>query len=125
MKISVLILILFFSPSLLGQDMNPAKVLKRQETKESSAQEDKWLGGDKVFHFVGSFLMVGIGTWAHSRYHRHGLEQDLRFGMGLTFSLGMVKELLDERQDTNRFSWKDMVANVLGIFLATLVITSA
>jgi uncharacterized protein YfiM (DUF2279 family) len=105
--------------------MNPARVSIKQETKESSAHEDEWLGADKVFHFVGSFLMVGIGTWAHSRCHRHGIEQDIRFGTGLTFSLGMVKELLDERQDTNRFSWKDMVANVLGIFLAALIITSA
>lgn len=105
--------------------MNPAKASIRHETKESSAQEDKWLGGDKVFHFVGSFLMVGMGSWAHSRCHRHSLEQDIRFGMGLTFSLGMVKELLDERQATNRFSWKDMVANVLGIFLAALLLTSA
>ena len=104
--------------------MNPAKLSIRQEEKESSAREDKWFGKDKVFHFVGSILMVGMGSWAHSRCHHHGFEQDLRFGMGLAFSLGMVKELLDERQDTNRFSWKDMVANVLGIFLAAIVLTS-
>ena len=124
MKISALILILSFSSSLLGQDIIPAKESMWQEEKESSTQEDKWFGKDKVFHFVGSILIVGTGSWAHSRCHRHGLGQDIRFGMGLAFSLGMVKELLDERQDTNRFSWKDMVANTLGIFLAAILLTS-
>ena len=86
------------------------------------AKADTWLGKDKAQHFVASFLLVSFGSLWHSDHHDNGPGQDVRFGMGLSLSLGMAKEFRDLSAPGGRFSWKDIVADVAGTVVGGLLL---
>ncbi len=83
---------------------------------------DSWLAKDKAAHFLCSALLTGAGAWIHSINHNHGLGQDIRFGAGFAFILGLAKEGRDMVQPRNRWSWKDLAANLAGIALAVILL---
>lgn len=87
-----------------------------------SGFKDNWFGEDKAQHTVVSFILVWWGTMIHESAHQHGLNQDIRAGIGFSFTLGLAKEIHDSRKDGNRFSLKDLAADILGIGMAVLVI---
>ena len=91
------------------------------ETKDDhTVWDDPWLARDKLDHFWGSFVIAGMGTiWVSST-----LGDDVAVwygaGFGISLSVGLVKEILDNRQPGNRFSWRDMAANTAGALLASI-----
>ena len=42
-------------------------------------------------------------------------------GVSITFSMALAKELYDNQQENNHFSYKDLTADLAGIILALLV----
>jgi uncharacterized protein YfiM (DUF2279 family) len=76
---------------------------------------DRWLAWDKVEHFgVSAYLSVVSYKIYHDFYHNHK-KSSLCFSGGLTFSLGLGKEVYDEKKPSGDFSYKDLVADILGI----------
>ena len=86
------------------------------------AKADTWLGKDKAQHFVASFVLVSFGSLWHSDHHDNGPGQDVRFGMGLSLGLGIVKEFRDLSAPGGRFSWKDIVADVAGTCFGAMLL---
>lgn len=84
--------------------------------------QDDWFGEDKVHHTVMSFMLTWLGTLTHDLMHDHGWNQDIRAGAGFSITLGLAKEFRDRRMPKNRFSWKDIVADLLGIAMAVLLL---
>jgi len=84
---------------------------------------DLWAGKDKYRHFLLS------GFWSAFSYllcHRHfdySEEKSLLLSGGVVLSLGLSKEVRDGFQADNRFSYKDLVFDVVGagcgLFLAS------
>jgi putative lipoprotein len=69
----------------------------RSGVLDQRSTEDSWLGKDKARHFVASFLMTGAASYAaRHQWHRPRFE-GVVWGVGLTMTLGVIKELRDRR----------------------------
>lgn len=88
-----------------------------------SHAEDPWLGFDKAQHLSFSFLWT-LGTQYVAVNKGHLSEsRALPLSIGTSAAVGLSKELYDlHTGPTNVFSYRDLVANGVGILLATGVI---
>ncbi|MBN2102777.1 hypothetical protein JW835_01910 [bacterium] len=103
--------ILVFASNLLGSPSDSTATIR---CSGYSKQRDTWIALDKFHHFATSALLVCAGSAGI-----HSLDQSrsesLACGIGFSFSLGLVKEIRDMKQPDNHFSWKDLVADLLGM----------
>lgn len=79
---------------------------------ERVQEGDRWFARDKVYHFVGSAVIQGVG---HSVLRSTGSDYraaSITAGV-ITLSAGLGKELWDRSQG-RYISWKDLGADVLG-----------
>ncbi|UCG43672.1 MAG: hypothetical protein JSU73_03380 [candidate division WOR-3 bacterium] len=83
--------------------------------------EDRWLAADKLWHFTASFATVGAAY--HLCANRLRLPEPVPTGVaaGGTLTLGLTKEFADLSGPERHFSWKDLVADALGIAVGYLV----
>ena len=70
--------------------------------------QDSWTGEDKAKHFGVSYAL-GLGA--------SQLSSDTWTAFGLALIPGVAKELYDQQQDCNRFSWKDLGWDAAGAYL--------
>ena len=108
-------LFLFFHQ--ISHAENNSEISSSKENEESDTLKicDRWLAWDKVEHFgVSAYLSAVSYKIYHDFYHNHK-ESSLYFSCGLTFSLGLGKEVYDEKRPDGGFSYKDLVADILGI----------
>ena len=75
---------------------------------------DKWLAEDKFNHLAGSFFVTYLFTWICS-----GIVP----GVILALAGGLLVELYQEYKKVDSFSWKDVIADVIGIAIAVVSIT--
>ena len=123
LKFTHFFLILLFPLVLSGQEQISGDFRQSIVEDDTVSGTDSWFGKDKIFHVLGSFIIVCGGTWIHGQRYENGVGQDIRFGVGLGITLGVTKELLDEQSPNNRFSVRDLVADLLGVILGGLVLT--
>ncbi|MCK4351873.1 hypothetical protein KAW65_00515 [candidate division WOR-3 bacterium] len=94
-----------------------------QDSLTRVQQEDKWIAWDKFHHFSYSFGITGL---SYHIYHcqLNNPESEARIlSISLTAILGVSKEIYDKYHDKAFISYKDLVADALGITLATLIFT--
>jgi uncharacterized protein YfiM (DUF2279 family) len=104
---------------------NKSEKLFSNESEEADTLKlcDRWLAWDKVEHFgISAYLSIVSYKIYHDFYHNRK-ETSLYFSSGLTFSLGLGKEVYDEKRPNGKFSYKDLVADVLGIGLGLWIVT--
>jgi uncharacterized protein YfiM (DUF2279 family) len=82
---------------------------------------DSWVSADKGYHIIASMMTtVFIG-----QFSIHGLEMDRGkaqyAGAGAGFAIGLTKEFYDAKKPDNKFSWKDLTADGLGILIGFLI----
>lgn len=85
--------------------------------------EDKWLGWDKAGHFLISGFLAGS---AYSIYHQsfdNDKESSIYFASIFTLSLGVGKELSDMRKPKDKFSYKDLIYDILGISAGLFIVS--
>ena len=83
---------------------------------DHSCCSDNWIARDKLHHFTYSALLACAGSslsYASLDADRHTC---LEYGMVFSFTTGLTKELRDARNPHNHFCWKDLAADVAGIF---------
>ena len=97
------------------------KINENKKNKNIPSQNDKWIAIDKLQHFSYScFLSFGTQYVLVNKL-------DLREGKAvpmsslLSLSAGILKEINDKRGGSY-FSYKDMVANGIGILTAVIII---
>jgi uncharacterized protein YfiM (DUF2279 family) len=84
---------------------------------------DKWWGRDKLAHITVSLASVAF-TNHLLKYEKSLNTADARNGsMGVTFSLGMIKEVYDSHNPGNHFCCKDLAADLAGIALGCALFT--
>jgi uncharacterized protein YfiM (DUF2279 family) len=84
---------------------------------------DRWLAWDKVEHVgISAYLSIASYKIYHDFYHNRK-KSSLYFSSGLTFSLGLGKEVYDEKNPNGKFSYKDLLADILGIGLGLWIAT--
>lgn len=64
--------------------------------------KDSWKGKDKALHFCVCFVLAIINPF-------------------IAILAAMGKELYDQQQPDNHFCWKDVVADVAGIAVGTII----
>ena len=112
-----------FPMLLLGQGTVAGSCHNTPVQSDTTIQGDTWFGKDKAYHVLGSFTIVCMGTWIHGQYCENGSGQDIRFGAGMAFTLGLTKELIDKYSVGRHFSVKDLVADMVGIILGGLFLS--
>ena len=89
---------------------------------ESSVIKDSWFGFDKIQHATFSFLWVlGIQYIA---VNKSGFDENEAFQISFSSSasLGLLKENCDRKNPGGHFCKKDLIANGLGLVLATAIV---
>lgn len=125
-KILIFCFFLFLFLYQISHAENKSEISFLNENEKSDTLKicDKWLAWDKVKHFgVSAYLSAISYKIYHDFYHNHK-ESSLYFSCGLTFSLGLGKEVYDERRPNGKFSYKDLVADILGIGVGLWIATS-
>ena len=128
MRINLLIIIyvlFFLSNSLLAVEQDSTGTIKKSIKVlnfKHSGSYDTWFGRDKGLHLVGSF--IGTTLLANINQKSFGMNDSAskRVGVAVVFSLGIIKEVFDSRQVKNKFSVKDLLANVTGILLGFAIL---
>jgi uncharacterized protein YfiM (DUF2279 family) len=85
--------------------------------------QDKWIAWDKVEHLGVSALFSGTLYSVFHNFYDNDRKASIYLSSSLTFGLGLGKEFYDRRTPRNKFSYKDMVADVLGIGIGLLIAT--
>ena len=116
LKLRSFILWLVFMVPLFAADQGP-----EQKTVEHAAK-DKWIAIDKVQHFSYSCL-ISLGV-QYVLVNKLEMNEDsaMPLSMAMSFSLGIIKALLDKKGKVGFFSRKDLVANGFGILPAGVII---
>lgn len=87
-------------------------------SKSAALENDEWLGSDKVKHFGVSFtLALGLRV-AASHALKFEKPAAVAFAAGTTLLVGFAKEIVDDADERNLFSLKDLAADALGILTA-------
>jgi uncharacterized protein YfiM (DUF2279 family) len=82
---------------------------------------DRWLGIDKLQHLIFS-THLSLLSYKVSRDSYHNTTTTARAeSVGLVFSLGIGKEFLDSNKPNDRFSYRDLIADALGIGLGLIL----
>lgn len=84
---------------------------------------DRWLARDKVAHAALSFALVGMGYHLATREAGCGRAAARNATVSLTIALGVAKETRDGTARGNRFSAKDLAADLLGTAVGAMLFT--
>lgn len=83
--------------------------------REEKKSPDLWAGKDKCKHFLLSGFWSGFSYLLCHRHFNYSEEKSLLLSSGVVLSLGLSKEVRDGFQADNRFSYKDVLFDVVGI----------
>jgi uncharacterized protein YfiM (DUF2279 family) len=84
---------------------------------------DKWFAWDKVEHLGVSAFLSGVSYRVFRDFYYNKKESSVYFSASLTFSAGLGKEFYDLKTPQGRFSYKDLVADILGVGLGLWIAT--
>ncbi|MFN2420961.1 MAG: hypothetical protein ABR527_06225 [Gemmatimonadota bacterium] len=88
----------------------------RSAARADSLPPDEWLALDKAAHVFGGFWSAGAGYGVAGRYDADRAGQ--RAGAVAAGAVaGLAKEAFDRWVQQERFSWKDLAADAVGIAL--------
>lgn len=84
---------------------------------------DRWLARDKLEHVAVSAFLSGVSYSIFRDFCYNKQKSSAYFSASLTFGLGLGKEFCDRRAPRGKFSYRDLVADILGIGLGLLIAT--
>ena len=85
--------------------------------------KDRWLAVDKYRHVVASAFLMGVSYNMARVEGKMNRKNAIVLGCSFSFSLGVTKEFRDYFHPKGVASFKDIVADVLGIGLGILCFT--
>jgi len=119
----LILIVLFYDSGISGEKLitNDFKPIIINDTKTDSTKMEFWFGRDKGLHFVGS--MIGTVLLVNVNKHAFNVKQQTGnlVGAGIVLSIGITKETIDSSKKSNRFSWKDLAADVAGILIGLAI----
>ncbi len=96
------------------------------EKRESSAPrefQDRWIARDKALHLGASAAIVGLVYHSYHCQFRNPESDSRVLAVSVSTGCGIGKELWDLRKSPRGLSWKDLVANGVGVLLGVLLFT--
>jgi uncharacterized protein YfiM (DUF2279 family) len=112
------------SPTGADSSISPCQTESpRRKSSLAEVSADSWWSRDKRLHLAVSAGMVGLSYHLlHDRWHCEA-QESRRLSMSLTALAGLIKEVSDKRKIPPTCSYKDLVADGLGILLGILLFT--
>jgi len=84
---------------------------------------DRWFAADKADHFLVSAMLASSG-FLSLKVTRNDEDFSFVSSVGLTFGLGVLKEIYDWSHPDHQASWRDLTADLLGAVLGTWIARS-
>ncbi len=84
---------------------------------------DTWFAHDKLEHLIVSAFLSGTCCSILRDFYNNSQESSVYFSASFTLGVGLGKELHDLHAPTGRFSYKDLIADIVGIGLGLFVAT--
>ncbi len=122
MRLSGTIFVLMLLPAAGRAVAQSAAVRSDSSTAVLRHSQDRWLSKDKVDHVTASAFLTGAQYYVLRGELEQSHEQSLRFAIAGTLALGVAKEIYDGVSNKGTPSVKDVMADVLGIALATVML---
>ena len=95
----------------------------RLTRRDTLPPRDRWLAPDKGKHVAASFFLALGGQYLFEEKARLQRDSALALSLGTGAAVGVGKELYDGFLGrTGRFSFRDLVADALGLLLAGVVV---
>jgi putative lipoprotein len=89
---------------------------------QTAVARDSWFGIDKIKHF---FMSAFIESVSYSALQAANVKRRpaLAGAIGVTAAFGVAREIHDKRKPGNRFSYRDLTWDALGIGAAAVMLT--
>lgn len=89
------------------------------DTLEVLAPPEEWLARDKAMHVGASFLITLSSQYVYENKLELTQGEALPLSISTALSAGLLKEVLDSRRlNAPHFSYRDLIADVVGVLLA-------
>ena len=86
-------------------------------------KEDRFFAKDKALHVIHSAAIVGLSYHVYHCQLQNPSEEAKVFSISLSAIAGIGKEIYDGLSKTGNPSWKDLIADGIGIILGVLIFT--
>ncbi|MFQ5769904.1 MAG: hypothetical protein ACE5HX_05175 [bacterium] len=96
-------------------------ILRTPNVLQKSGHKDSWFGKDKIQHFFASAILTSFGFFIMREPLDSSENNALYFGSGVSLSFGVGKEIYDWKSKKGHASYKDLVADILGIGFTVLI----
>ena len=103
------------------EDSHNGVPLKIPKNLEKTGHKDPWIGRDKIQHFFVSAFITSFGFLIMYEPLNSSENNSLSVGSGISLGFGVGKELYDLKSKKGHASYKDLVADLLGIGFAVLI----
>ena len=103
-------------------EINKYQPEKFQLQKITFTVSDSWFSRDKAHHFLTSAFLTTAGYYYSRELNNFSNFKSQQNGMCFSLSLGLIKEIRDGLQKRNSFSWKDLVADILGTVVGVALV---
>lgn len=89
---------------------------------QAAVARDSWFGIDKIKHFLISAFIESV---AYSGLQAAGVNRRpaVAGAIGITAAVGVAREIHDRRKPGNRFSYRDLTWDALGIGAGAALVT--
>lgn len=120
----VLFLLLTMAESLLASERPVTLKAYFDSFAKGNKQNSKesWISLDKGYHIVGSMICTTLVGQLSKKGFDTSTQKTQVIGAGTSFTLGLVKEIYDSKKPQNKFSWKDLAANGVGIIIGVILL---
>lgn len=118
-----LLLLVLAVPTPTGAQ-SPKSPARELDATADSTEPDRWLAPDKAAHVFAGFYAAGVGYVGATALDLGSTER--RAGAVATgIVAGLAKEAFDSAAQDERFSWRDLVADGIGIALFVSLVVLA
>ncbi len=104
----------------MPDSLNANKLSAQKFNKENI---DSWLGVDKAAHIAGSCMITVAMSEGLNYLAGYSDNTSKQFGVSVAFSMGLGKEIHDSLQSNNSFSYKDIIADIVGILVGIMLVS--
>ena len=118
-----LALLCFPAQSSWGDTDCDVSVSLYSSPSDSIKASDRWLGWDKLEHLGVSAFLSGVSYSVLHEFYNNSRESSVYFSVSFTLSAGLGKEFYDSKTPGGTFSYKDLIADILGIGLGLILAT--
>jgi len=105
-----------------GQTLKPA-ISDSTALVQKKLNHDAWLGKDKFDHAIMSAGMVAAQFYFFRQELDWMAPKSRQFAAGSTLLSGIAKEIYDKASRRGTPSWKDLLADLIGVGVAVVLVT--